>query len=90
MSCENHLKSVAGISDMKVLAEQISELHYETLVTLFDELRVKFYADAAKDSEGGREKLSVAIVRMSFNMEWARNNASKAWEVSKPFMNNNK
>lgn len=29
--CKNHKKEVAGISDMKVLAEAIGDLHYEAL-----------------------------------------------------------
>lgn len=85
-NCSEHNKEIAGIADMKQLAEMIGDLHYETLAELFDHLERKFYSDSQNDADGGRVRLSAALNRASFNMRWANRNIQSAWNISKAFM----
>jgi len=84
--CSKHKKDVAGISDMKLLAEMIGDLHYESLYELLFCLQTKLYIDASKDHLAGRKELSSALFSASFNMQGTAKFINKAWEISKPFM----
>ena len=84
--CKNHKKEVAGISDMKVLAEAIGDLHYEALAELFGHLSKKFFTDAQKDARAGRDNLSNRLYGISYNMRQCAYSAEIAWQISKPFM----
>lgn len=53
-NCSQHKKEVAGISDMKVLAEMQGDLHYETMAQLFKELGDKLASDGLKDKYSHR------------------------------------
>jgi hypothetical protein len=86
MSCDKHLKSVGPYTDMKKLAKDIGDLHYETLEELFIELGVKLSKDADSDAERGRIKLSQSLEKASFRIGMAATNIRKAWHISKPFM----
>jgi hypothetical protein len=84
--CSRHKKEIAGISDMKVLAEMIGDLHYEALADLFDNLSTKFFNDARKDAKAGRELLSNRLYDINYNMHHCADVARIAWKISKPFM----
>lgn len=85
--CSKHKKEVAGISDMKVLAEIIGDLHYETFAIFLERLSEKLYMDSAKDSAHGRIKLAKVLDTAADNIYWAQIEIEQAWEISKPFMN---
>ncbi len=87
-NCSNHKKDVAGISDMKVLAEMIGDLHYETLTELLVELNIKLYRDSKRDCKIDRERLSHHLSEASFEMGKSAHHIYKAWQISKPFMTN--
>lgn len=84
--CSQHKTSVAGISDMKKLAEMIGDLHYETLAELLDYLANKFARDAINDAKAGRYSLATELNCASQNIHEAFGNIESAWEISKPFM----
>lgn len=84
--CKNHKKDVAGISDMKVLAEMIGDLHYETLADLFDKLQNKLLKDAANDRRHGRVNLSDKLDECASYIGCASWEMTGAWKISKPFM----
>lgn len=86
MSCENHKKEVSGISDMKVLAEMIGDLHYETLTKLLGMLGTKIYADGVADRIAGRTNLGYALHDASNQLLIAASFINNAWLISKPFM----
>lgn len=86
MSCENHKKEVAGISDMKVLAEMIGDLHYEALTELLNNLKLKLYQDFDRDLRGNKFKLSYALHRAAIKIGEAATDIEKAWQISKKFM----
>lgn len=86
-NCSQHKKSVAGIEDMKVLAEMIGDLHYESLVALLGRLSIKLYKDGLKDRGGERDQLGYALCDASNNVAAAAVDINKAWQISKPFMN---
>lgn len=84
--CSNHKKDIAGITDMKELAELIGDLHYESLTFLFDHLQIKFWHDSNKDFNKGRTKLGNELYEMCVAMRQACAHSNQAWEISKPFM----
>ena len=86
-NCSNHKKEVLGISDMKILAEMIGDLHYETLGELLDYLCLKIYNDSVKDKLAGKERLSINLKECSLHIGKAYEYMNDAWKISKPFMN---
>lgn len=88
--CSKHLKSVAGIEDMKVLAEMIGDLHYETLYNLMYELRKKINNDAFMDYAGGRRLLADNLTLAANHLNIAGNYIRESFEISKQFMNKKK
>lgn len=85
-NCSRHSKQVAGIVDMKLLAENIGDLHYETLSEFMIQLRDKLYDDSAKDREAGRKQIAEQLYLASHKTWEAFTHIRKAWEISKPFM----
>lgn len=88
--CSRHTKKVAGITDMKVLAEMIGDLHYETLTDLLKELFLKVGVDARKDLNGGRIKLGCKLLDAEVKLCSAYLEIKEAWAISKPFMSERK
>ena len=87
-NCGKHKKEVAGISDMKVLAEMIGDLHYETLAELLKQLSEKLGNDGINDGEWGRRHLSNVLCYAAGDLHNAAKNIQSAWQISKPFMTN--
>lgn len=85
-NCSNHKKEVAGITDMKLLAEIIGDLNYETLNTFLDHLAVKLHNDGVKDFDSGRKNLGGALLNAALYIQKSRAYMYKACEISKPFM----
>jgi len=81
-----HKKNVGEYTDMKKLAEDIGDLHYETLEDFMGHLAVKFNKDASADSKRGRKELSIALRRAGHHVSTAWMNIRDAWSISKPFM----
>jgi hypothetical protein len=84
--CSRHSKQVAGVSDMRLLAENIGDLHYETLQELFGRLSIKLYRDGFDDRLAGRQKLGAALNNASISLKTAASHIKEAWDISKPFM----
>jgi hypothetical protein len=84
--CSQHKKDIAGISDMKQLAEMIGDLHYETLSQLLFELQTKLHEDSMNDLKNNRFKLSHHLRRASTYLYEASNDIESAWQISKKFM----
>lgn len=87
--CSNHKKEVAGITDMKVLAEMIGDLHYETLTEFIKQLALKMKIDSIQDEDNGRVKLGGSLYMCHYELINAWRWMDLSWKVSKPFMNNN-
>ena len=86
-NCSNHKRDIAGISDMKALAEMIGDLHYETLTELFLHLSRKIDSDAVKDNDAGREKIASALQYAGMSIFESALRLEKVWKISNPFMN---
>ena len=86
-NCSNHRKDVHGETDMKHLAEEIGNLHYETLSILLIYLNKKLVEDSKKDNAAGRKVISRALNKAANDIKSAQIHISRAWEISKPFMN---
>lgn len=84
--CSQHKKEVAGISDMKVLAEMIGDLHYDSLFGLLENLYLKLESDANKDEGAGRSKLSSCLKNAASYLYLVSEEIREANEISKPFM----
>lgn len=89
-NCSGHKKEVAGISDMKVLAEMIGDLHYDSLFGLLEALYMKLDSDAKKDKEAKRPILASYLINASSWICMASENIKEAYEISKPYMGINK
>lgn len=87
--CSRHTKEVAGITDMKLLAEKIGDLHYKTLSTLLYHLSDKLYADGLKDFNAGRTNLSNKLFEAQMSIQRSHQHIEQAWKVSQPFMPRN-
>jgi hypothetical protein len=89
-NCSNHPRQVgvAGIDNMKILAEMIGDLHYETLAELLDKLTDKIFLDAAKDRAAGRLNLAKSLENCAGDLGCAQIWMESAWQISKPFMTN--
>ena len=86
MDCLKHKKEVAGISDMKMLAEMIGDLHYESLTELMKCVALKLYKDGRKDISEGRTRLGFHLMDAGENVAKTYENIKNAWQISKPFM----
>lgn len=86
MSCENHKKEVAGISDMKELAEQIGDLHYKSLSELLKALSQKMKQDSRRDWENGKTQLAARLKETSILLKGGYVQINEAWQISRPFM----
>jgi hypothetical protein len=84
--CSKHPKDVAGISDMKDLANRIGDLHYGKLAELFAELPLKFFRDAINDGQLGNKKLSKKLNNISNSLGDVSTEFDELWQISKPFM----
>lgn len=84
--CSKHKKEVAGVSDMKALAEMIGDLHYETMSELFGHLSAKLFNDAQKDNKAKRVALSCILYELNYTLNLCRSQAERAWKICKPFM----
>jgi hypothetical protein len=89
-NCSKHKKEVAGVSDMKILAEMIGNLHYESLAGFLNELAAKLKIDAEKDYDGSRTRLADQLYYASNSIANAYYSIQEAWKISKPFMENEK
>lgn len=85
-NCSRHPRDVAGITDMKQLAEMIGDLHYETLTEFLNYLANKFARDAIRDTEGGRYSLATELHGASHNIHKTFGNIESAWKISSQFM----
>lgn len=84
--CSRHSKQVGGISDMKILAEAIGDLHYETLAELFNYLASKLASDAINDAKAERYALSGELNCASKHIDMVFHHIDAAWKISKPYM----
>lgn len=87
MDCSQHKKNLFGEADMKVVAEAIGDLHYETLSDLLYHLSSKLYEDGKKDFQAGRTQVSHYLFLAQMRVHAAHHSIHEAWEISKPFMN---
>ena len=81
-----HKKEIADISDMEELAKMIGDLHYESLNCLLKNLEVKLFIDGRNDTDAGRKKLGISLIKASNKIESAAEYIRQAWEISQPFM----
>lgn len=88
MSCEKHKRLPVNYTgeSLKTLAEEIGDLHYESLEELLHLLSQKLLMDALKDRQGGRVKLAAELTSAAANAEYASQGIGRAWKISKPFM----
>lgn len=84
--CSQHPKDLFGETDMKVVAERIGDLHYETLSILLTELQKKIFKDALKDKAADRIRLSDVLMKLSTEINCAAYLCEQAWQISKQFM----
>lgn len=84
--CSQHKKEVAGISDMKLLAEMIGDLHYETLANLLHHLVLKFRKDGIRDIDADKLDLGDILLQSSGDCFSLAKKIQKAWKISKKFM----
>ncbi len=84
--CSKHKKEVAGITDMKLLAEMVGDLNYGSLQHFLGHLAIKLNNDGLKDRGDGRNQLGYALNAASDDIQRASIQILQAWRISKPFM----
>lgn len=86
-SCQKHKKDVEKYDgSIEELADDISNLHYETLEYFFKRLSDKIFLDSIKDSEGGRHKLGSALNNAHLDLNKVKKHIGEAWKISEPYM----
>jgi len=87
MSKKNkHPKNVGEYTDMEQLANDIGNLHYETMYELLGKLSKKLGHDCLNDQNAGRQKLANELADASNAISDASCYIGTAWEISKPYM----
>lgn len=87
MSCEKHKKTVEKYDgDLKALAEDIGNLHYEALAVFFSHLATKINIDGLRDYEGGRKKIARELFDAANEIRDTKEKIWNAWKISEPFM----
>ncbi len=86
MSCENHKKEIAGITDMKVLAEMIENLHYESQADFLNHYCALTKERSINDRKEWKPRLANFLDAASNNLGFAAEQIKGAWQISKPFM----
>lgn len=84
--CSRHSKQVGGFTDMKLLAEAVGDLNYETLKDFLEKFSRKLFIDAAKDRAESRTRLANYLDAAANNIHFAASQIGAAWDVCKPFM----
>lgn len=83
--CSSHPKEIAGITDMKQLAQMIRNLHHETRAILIDELAKEISLEGLED-DATKPKLAEQHFMTAGYLTKAAIHASWAAQISKPFM----
>lgn len=87
MDNQKHKKTVEKYNGtLQELAEDIGNLHYESLLELMKALSVKFNEDAIKDAKANRMKLSLVLMDAHIETERVAEAIESAWKISAPFM----
>lgn len=87
MDNQKHKKTVEKYSGtLQELAEDIGNLHYESLHEFLKALSEKFNEDAVKDAKANNLKLSLTLMDAHIETERAAESIESAWKISKPFM----
>lgn len=87
-NCSNHRKDLMGQTDMQHIAQDIGNLHYETLGYMLNYLSKKLKEDSRKDWQAGRIQIANRLKLASQHIKDARIQIQEAWQISKPFMEN--
>lgn len=85
-NCSNHRKDLFGQTDMRHVAEDIGNLHYNSLMNLLRYLSEKLQRDAWLDFKAGRKNLGSSLANASRSIEEAHRCIKSAWKISEPFM----
>lgn len=84
-TCTRHARTIANLP-LEVLAEQIGDLHYESLQELLRHLQNKLARDAVADDGRNRPRLAGALRESAAAVGQAERAISRAWKISKPYM----
>jgi len=85
-NCSNHRKDVLGQNDMKHLAEDVGNLHYESLFQFLYHLSKKIEEDSIKDYQAERKKLASLLQYLGMSIYESSLRAEKVWKLVKPHM----
>ena len=84
---DKHSKKIEKYSgSLKELAEDIGNLHYESLAEFLRHLSTKLDNDMNKDMAAGRVKLATELEAAEFNIWAASGRIQLAWLISQPYM----
>ena len=81
-----HSKTISDKESLSKLAEEIGDLHYESLAEFLGHLATKLEKDSKADGERNRKKLSESLMFASNDIKMAKTNINKAWIISEPYM----
>lgn len=84
--CAAHPRKIAGVGNMRQLAQLVGNLHYKSFAEFLDKLTDKLFLDAAKDRAAGRKRLANALEHTANHLFNAHVESEEMWKISKPFM----
>lgn len=86
--CNNHYTEISGW-DLESLADAIEELRYDKLSEFLGYLSEALYQRSIKDNRSGKPQLVMRLQRAGGSITGAKLNIDKAWEICKPYMDEN-
>lgn len=86
--CLRHKKYITSdrITDPKILAEMIGDLHYEFLFKVLKQLHLKLRNDGLNDKNDDRPKLGEALLKAADGCFMLYQNIGRAWVISESYM----
>jgi hypothetical protein len=90
MDCSKHKKEVEGYQgSLQELAEDLGDLHYESLAEFLGHLSEKLEKDSIADMKRNRMKLAGSLHHAADDIHSACIGIERAWKISKPYMEGN-
>ena len=81
-----HETTIKGYEDIKLLAEDISQLRYDALREFLGQLGLCLYSDGLKDFQIDKPELSSKLVEASEKISRSAIDIKDAWKICEPYM----
>lgn len=87
-NCNKHKRNIDGYDDIVKLANDVGDLHYESLKDFLYILTFKLKTDASNDKAAGRKELAKNLDKAGDYVFSAYRAMDRVWDICKPYMKN--